>query len=48
VRYLADLLGLPKTAVRVDRGEGARHKVIVVSGLDPDAVRQRLEAAGAG
>lgn len=48
VRYLACVLGLPRTAVTVERGEGSRHKVVAVFGLDAAEALRRLEAATAG
>jgi uncharacterized protein len=48
VRYLAGVLGVPRSAVAVARGEGSRHKVVAVTGLDAEQARRRLEAATAG
>lgn len=45
VRYLAKLLGVPKRDVRVARGTSSRNKLVVVSGVEAQAVRERLETA---
>lgn len=39
----ADLLGLPRAAVRVVTGESSRHKTIRVSGMSPEDVTVRLD-----
>ncbi len=40
--FLADQLGLPRSAVVLIRGEKSRHKVIRISGLPLAEVRARL------
>ena len=40
---LAKALGVPKSAVRIVRGEKSRSKQIVVEGLSPEEARTRLE-----
>ncbi len=42
-RLVAQLLGVPKTSVRVVRGETSRRKVLVLDGLDEEALRVRLQ-----
>jgi uncharacterized protein (TIGR00251 family) len=44
VRYLADVLGVPKSAVSVLRGEGSRHKVVVIAGMESAEALHRLTA----
>jgi uncharacterized protein YggU (UPF0235/DUF167 family) len=43
--YLAELLGVPRRAVELARGQSARSKLFRVEGLDPGAVRARLGSA---
>ena len=45
VRFLADRLELPRSAVQIVRGETSRHKIIGVRGLSPDQVERRLGVA---
>jgi uncharacterized protein (TIGR00251 family) len=42
VAILAKAFGVPKGSVRVARGEGGRHKLVAIGGLDEAAVRARL------
>jgi len=42
MRFLAERLGIRPAAVRLIRGERSRMKVVVIAGLDADAVRSRL------
>jgi uncharacterized protein YggU (UPF0235/DUF167 family) len=42
---LAERLGVKRSQVRVTRGAGSRLKVVEVTGLDPEGLRLRLEAA---
>jgi uncharacterized protein len=37
-KVIAHTLGVPKTAVRVVRGEVSRHKIVEIDGVDADAV----------
>lgn len=37
-RVVAEALGVPKSAVRVTRGETSRHKVLDVTGVDESAI----------
>lgn len=43
-RLLARLLGVPPSAVTVERGAGSRSKLVAVEGLDAATVRERLGA----
>lgn len=43
--FLARLLGLPRSAVTIVRGETARHKLIAIDGLLPDEVESKLDHA---
>jgi uncharacterized protein YggU (UPF0235/DUF167 family) len=36
---VAKALGVPKSSVRVARGETARHKILRIEGIDDSAVR---------
>lgn len=45
VRFLAEVLGLPKRAIAILRGESSRHKLVAVEGVAPAEVGRRLEAA---
>ncbi len=38
IRFIADTLGLPKSAVSLKSGQTSRHKVQEVSGATPDAI----------
>lgn len=40
--FLTETLGLPKGSVQIDRGASSRKKMILVEGLDADALRLRL------
>ena len=48
VAFLAQLLGVPRSAVQVAAGATSRTKRIRVVGLAADAVRARLASAGTG
>ena len=41
--FLSDLLGLPKSALQLVAGASGRDKTVLISGLAPDAVRQKME-----
>lgn len=43
VRFLARLLGVPKTAVRVVSGDTGRNKIVEVDGVALDDVARALE-----
>lgn len=42
VRFLAKVLGVPRSAVRVVSGETGRNKWVEVEGVEPDAVIRAL------
>lgn len=46
VRYIAEVLGLPRSAVTLARGDRSRLKRLSVEGLDNDGLRRRLGEAG--
>ncbi len=46
VRMLADALDVPKRAVAIVSGQGSRTKRVKVTGIDVEAARQRIDAAG--
>jgi uncharacterized protein len=41
-RLIAQLLGVPRSAVEIVRGESARDKLVRIEGLSADEVRTRL------
>lgn len=43
IRFLSRALGVPKSAVRIARGERSRTKVVEVAGVDVDRVRRQLD-----
>jgi uncharacterized protein len=43
VRFLAELLGVPRSAVRLERGTTGRSKLVAVDGLTPEGALRRLE-----
>jgi uncharacterized protein (TIGR00251 family) len=42
---LAERLGVRRSQVRITRGAASRRKVVEVTGLDPEELKLRLEAA---
>ena len=44
-RLLAKALGVPKSAVGIMSGAGAREKLVEVAGVEQDEAMRRLEAA---
>jgi uncharacterized protein len=46
VRLLAETLNCPRGAVRLVRGHTARHKAVLVTGLAPQEILQRLDRKG--
>lgn len=40
--FLSETLGLPKNAVRLDRGASSRKKIVVIEGLDPGTLERRF------
>src|SRR6059036_3751693 len=45
VRLLADTLSLPRDAVTLVSGHGARDKIVQLAGLDPTQIERRLSSA---
>jgi uncharacterized protein (TIGR00251 family) len=45
VRLLAETLSLPREAVTLVSGHGARDKIVQLAGLDPTQIERRLTAA---
>ena len=43
LRLVAEVLGVPKSSLRIVRGQRSREKVVAVDGLDAAEVRRRLE-----
>jgi uncharacterized protein (TIGR00251 family) len=43
IAFLSRALRIPKSSVRIARGERSRTKVVEVSGIEPDLVRLKLE-----
>jgi uncharacterized protein (TIGR00251 family) len=42
LRLVAEVLGVPKSSLRIVRGQRSREKLVAVEGLDATEVRQRL------
>ena len=42
LRLLADVLDCPRGAVQLVRGQGSRHKVVLIRGLSPGFVQEKL------
>ena len=45
VRFLAEVLSVPKSALTLARGAGGRRKLVEISSLEPGEVIQRLAAS---
>jgi uncharacterized protein (TIGR00251 family) len=45
VRLLAETLSLPREAVTLVSGHGARDKIVRLTGLDPTQIERRLSSA---
>jgi uncharacterized protein len=45
VRLLAETLSLPRDAVTLVSGHGARDKIVQLNGLDPTQIERRLSSA---
>lgn len=45
VRLLAETLSLPRGAVTLVSGHGARDKIVQLAGLDPTQIERRLSSA---
>ena len=43
IEYLAEVLGLPKSRITVEKGAASRRKLVDISGTDPEAVRRLIE-----
>jgi uncharacterized protein (TIGR00251 family) len=43
LRLLAGTLGIPKSSLRIVRGQRSREKLVAIEGLDAAEVRRRLE-----
>jgi uncharacterized protein (TIGR00251 family) len=43
LRLLSDALGVPKSSLRIVRGQRSREKLLAIEGLDAAEVRRRLE-----
>lgn len=46
VGLLAKALGVPKSAVRIERGHTARVKLVAAAGIDVETARRRLTGEG--
>jgi uncharacterized protein (TIGR00251 family) len=46
VRLLAETLSVPRDAVTLVSGHGAKDKIVQLAGLDPIRIERRLMAAG--
>jgi uncharacterized protein len=42
VRFLAERLGVRRSAVRIQSGAGSRSKTVLIEGVDPTVARERL------
>lgn len=47
-RFLAETLGVPRSAVTIVAGAGARHKVVQACGIAPGEARRRLGLSADG
>ncbi|MFL5919533.1 MAG: DUF167 domain-containing protein [Gaiellaceae bacterium] len=45
VRLLADTLSLPRNAVTLVSGHGARDKIVELAGVEPEEIERRLSSA---
>ena len=43
IEFLAELLELPRSSITILSGQTSRNKVVQVTGLSSDTLRQRLE-----
>jgi uncharacterized protein (TIGR00251 family) len=46
VEVVAEFLGVKKSAVRIVRGETAKHKELAIAGVDDDVLAERLARLG--
>jgi uncharacterized protein len=42
IGFLAERLGVPRSAVRIEGGAAGRSKVVTIDGIDPDTATRRL------
>jgi uncharacterized protein len=42
IRFLAERLEVPRSAVRIEGGASSRSKVVAIDGIDPDTAAHRL------
>jgi uncharacterized protein len=42
VRFLAERLDVPRSAVRIEGGASGRSKVVAIDGIDPETAARRL------
>jgi len=43
VRFLADILGIPKTSITIERGTTSRMKVIAIEGMSQEEIKKRID-----
>ncbi len=48
IRFLARVLGVPRSRVKMLSGETGRRKRLLIIGMEQEELAQRLNAAGAG
>ncbi len=48
LRLLSDTLALPRTALTLVSGHGAREKIVELTGMGPALIERRLTSAAAG
>lgn len=46
IRFLANLLKVPRSAVTIQRGASSRRKIVSIANVDPTHVLRQLEAPG--
>jgi uncharacterized protein YggU (UPF0235/DUF167 family) len=42
IRFLAERLEVPRSAVRIEGGASGRSKIVAIDGIDPDTAAHRL------
>lgn len=42
LRFLAESLDLPKSAIRIARGESSRDKIVEIDGMEADEAKKKL------
>lgn len=45
IEFLAEFFDIPRASVTITSGQRSRIKVVCISGVNPEQVRERLEAA---